>query len=185
MLLPRQLEQLGTLHPGAYGWALLCCGRDRDRAADVLQTSYARIIGGEAVFSGRSELRSFLFGVVRRVALEDERKRSRVSHRDQVAFSQAVERGPAPSPSAEVERSELQEGMQCALLRLPARQREILHLHFYEGLSLQEAAEVLGIGVGSARQHYERGKNAMRIHCQHLKEPAHARSAHETSYGQH
>jgi len=48
------------------------------------------------------------------------------------------------------------------LLRLSPRQRELLHLVFYQELTIEEAAGVLGISVGSARVHYERGKAAVR-----------------------
>ena len=44
----------------------------------------------------------------------------------------------------------------------PAAQREVLHLVFYEGCSLAEAAEVMGARLGTVRTHYERGKAALR-----------------------
>ncbi len=169
MLPAHHLEQLESLHTGAYGWALLCCSRDRDHAADVLQTSYARIIAGEARFDDRSDLRAFLFGVVKRVAHESQRSRCRSARREQAAGVAAYER-PEASVGSELEHTELQEHMRLALSRLSVRQREVLHLRFYEGVTIEAAAKILGIGVGSARRHYERGKKALREPCEGLRE---------------
>ena len=48
-----------------------------------------------------------------------------------------------------------------AVGRLAAQQRAMLHLVFYEDMSVREAAEVMGLSPGSASVHYDRGKKRL------------------------
>ena len=54
------------------------------------------------------------------------------------------------------------EHLRGALARLPLRQRDVLHLVFYQDLTIEETARVLSIAVGTARSHFERGKYRLR-----------------------
>jgi len=77
-------------------------------------------------------------------------------------FTRQFAPGGGPSGEDLASSSEVQGNLRRALLKLPVRQREVLHLVFYHDLSIQEAAKVMGVGIGSARTHYERGKSQLR-----------------------
>lgn len=155
--------QLKELHAAAFGWALSCCGWDRPAAEDVLQASYLKMLEGAARFDGRSGFRTWAFGVIRRTAQEARRRAAlgrwlplaRLVGRPEAAARQ-------PDPDVALAAADERSRLVKALAQLPIRQREVLHLVFYEDLSIADAASVLGIALGTARTHYERGKAALR-----------------------
>lgn len=154
-------EELEEMHTRSFAWALSCCQWDREEAADVLQASYLKVLEGRARFGSRSRFSTWLFGVIRHTALERRRKRAT---RKVLLLRHARELMPASDPRMEGPRSIPFEAAQLrnALTKLPRRQREVLHLVFYEDLSIREASEVMQVGLGSARVHYDRAKRRLR-----------------------
>jgi RNA polymerase sigma-70 factor (ECF subfamily) len=51
---------------------------------------------------------------------------------------------------------------QNALNQLSPQQNQILHLVFYQNLTIEEASEIMKIQIGTARTHYERGKRQLK-----------------------
>ena len=151
--------ELEKLHEAGFGWALSCCSRNHAQAEEVLQTVYLKILQGKACYRSESSLRTWLFAVIRKTAISERRKQV---VRTLTSFGRAPSQASETNQHVELERSEMQRRFQQALRQLPARQRETLHLVFYQDLSLSEAAEVMSISIGSARQHYERGKKRLR-----------------------
>lgn len=156
-------EELARHHRAAFGWALACCRWDPAAAEDVLQTAYLKIVDGRARFAGDAEFKTFLFGVIRRTASEERRRRV---VRAAFSLSWLTRNGHEPTVPAlglgPIVRDETSTALLAALRRLSPRQRDVLHLVFYQDLTIAEAALVMGISVGSARVHYERGKAQLR-----------------------
>jgi RNA polymerase sigma-70 factor (ECF subfamily) len=154
-------HELERLHEQCYSWALTCTGGRRDEAEDVLQMTYLAILEGEARFAGRSSLRTWLFAVIRNQASSRWRRarRSLAAIARLAVFAPSAEsHGATVEPAPGNERARVL----AALAALPQRQRQLLDLVFYRDLSIAEAADVLGIALGTARMHYERGKAALR-----------------------
>ncbi len=155
---PELTAKLEALHQASFGWARSCCAGDPDEAADVLQSCYEKVLAGRAAFAGRSSFRTWLFGVIRLTAFEARRRQARATRLN--AWD-----APLPEPEradAALLEAEQVETLRVALATLPARQREVLHLVFYEGMSVAQSAEVMELSVGSARVHYDRGKKRLR-----------------------
>ncbi len=128
-----------------------------------MQTSYLKLVDGRARYAGASEFKTFLFGVIRRTASEDRRRRALRSMISLGFFPGepdyvAVE----PTGLAPIIRDETSRELIAALEQLSPRQRDVLHLVFYQELTIAAAAAVLGVSIGSARAHYERGKARLR-----------------------
>jgi RNA polymerase sigma-70 factor (ECF subfamily) len=148
-------------HDSSWGWALLCCQGDREEAEDVLHSVYVGLLEGRMSFDGRSSFRTWFFSVVRKTAAKRRYSWLRRLEKLKTQWS-----GPAESQeSAEqyVFRTEIRTGLRELLGKLSTRQRQILQLVFYHDLSIQEAAQVMGVTIGSARTHYERGKSRLRM----------------------
>ena len=162
---PAELEVcLERLHSESFGWALSLSAGDAGMAEEVLQNAYLRIVSGRAVFGQRSSFRTWLFGVIRMVALEEQRRTRREEQRT-VWLDEANAPELADEQAGGGETPEDVEAVRelgAALGHLPERQRQVLHLVFYQEMSIAEAAAVMEITVGSARTHYERGKARLR-----------------------
>jgi len=159
---PTELKaQLRWLHKESFGWALHCCGREEPDAEDVLQTTYMKVLSGSARFEGRSAFRTWLFGVIRRTAQEHHR-RARLRERRAERLAGEADAFEAPQIERDLVRAESSRRLVEALELLSERQREVLHLVFYQDLTIEEAAGVMEVSLGSARTHYERGKARLR-----------------------
>ena len=157
-----QLErELEALHMECWGWALACCQRDRELAEDALQSAYLRVFSGRARFDGRSSVRTWVFGVIRLTAMEEQRRRRSWTTRKAGLETTVEVEDPAARADATAESSEQSATLLAALATVSPRQREVLQLVFYHGMTIDEAAKVMNVSIGSARTHYERGKKAL------------------------
>jgi len=167
-VLARQISQEVTtlegeierLHPASYGWALACCRFRRQEAEDVLQSAYLKVLDGRARYDGRSSVRTWLFGVIRKTAL-DARRRRWLEAMGLLRWNHANGAVTLVVSLDEVGNHQGRSRILRALSELPARQREVLDLVFYHGMTIAEAAEVMSVSVGAARVHYDRGKRRL------------------------
>lgn len=155
--------ELSALHEAAWAWSLMCCRGDRPRAEDVLQSAYVKALEGIGGYRADSTVKTWLFGIIRYTALSDWRVRLRRVELLERWFQEEQEIAQAPRAGVveSLLRGEQHAQLKEALAALSQRQREILTLVFYHELSIEEAAQVMGLPVGTARTHYARGKKQL------------------------
>lgn len=122
----------------AYAASLL---RDRSAAEEVTATAFERAYRKRDRFDARrGNPRAWLFAIARNAALDELRRRKRQSVLDRDPTD-----GTAAGTVESVERSERRLLLTAALERLMPRERELVALKFFAGLSNAEIAGVLGI----------------------------------------
>jgi len=154
-------SELERAHTAAFAWALRCAGT-RQEAEDALHEAYLRVLDGRARFEGRSSFRTWLFGVIRRTAAGERRRSLLRLGRLRRWFGGGDASWARQDAADELEGQEERAKLRGTLAGLSERQQQMMHLVFYQELTVQEAADVLGIPVGTARTHYERAKARLR-----------------------
>lgn len=134
--------------------------RDPDRADDVVQECLVRALGKANRWQPGTNLRAWLFVILRNCYIDQVR---RAGHHPAGGGVDPDRQslGTAESQEQRVALGEIRD----AFLRLKEEHREILLLVVVEGLGYQEAADVLGIPVGTVRSRVSRARQALNVAC--------------------
>lgn len=129
---------------------------DRAEAEDILQESYIRAFARIGEYSGEGRLGAWLASIVRNVAIDRARVRSRRSQHislevdmrridDDFPLDRARADESASNPDVAAERADMRRLIEEEVAQLPDQFRAVFILREVEGLSVEETAEYLGI----------------------------------------
>jgi len=143
---------------------------DREEAADAVQDALISAYRAAHTFRGQSAVTTWLHRITVNACLDRARKAAsrRTSLTDDTErLDQLLE----PHESAEVpaERRDLHRQLIAALAQLPAEQRAALVLVDMQGYPVAEAAEVLGVAVGTVKSRCARGRARLLPLVTHLR----------------
>jgi RNA polymerase sigma-70 factor (ECF subfamily) len=134
--------------------------QDRASAEDVTALAFERAYRRRRTFDRRrGEERAWLFGIARNAALDELRRRRRVTPllADPAAEPETVDDG----TEVTLRRTTLR----VALAELSAREREVVALKFHAGMSNADLASVLGVSESNAGTLLYRTMEKMRKAC--------------------
>lgn len=142
-------EQLITVyHARVFAFLRRLCGNESD-AEDLTQRTFARVWTSLGSFAGRSSVSSWIHGIAHHVYLDWRRSDRRTEARTDDWWASCPASGPGPSEIAVS--ADLASAAYAAVDRLDAESRSAVHLHYYQGLTLQETAEALDVSVGTVK----------------------------------
>ena len=145
---------------------------NRDEASDLTQDTFLRALRAIKTFRGESELKTWLF----RIAINESRNRFRWWKRRKrdltisldacVGESETRISDTLPDHSISPEESALsherETAINMALLDIREVYREAIILCDVEGMSYEETAAALGIGIGTVKSRISRGREELR-----------------------
>lgn len=126
-------------------------------AEDLLQTALTKTyLAWERIEDHRA-----LDGYVRRALLNTRTSQWRKRKVDEYSTDELPEPEPVHGPDP-AEQQAVRDAMWRAIVRLPARQRAMVVLRYYEDLSEVQTAEVLGVSVGTVKSAVSRALAKLR-----------------------
>lgn len=117
---------------------------DADRAREATQETALRFLKQLPGFQGRSEIRTWSLGIAINVAREMRRQREQ----DELTIDPP---GNGHGPDGELELRERAQIVNRVIGALPDRQREAVLLRFFEQLSVDQSATVMGCAPGTVK----------------------------------
>ncbi len=125
--------------------------RNRDDALDLTQETFIRAYRSRESFRGDSGIYTWLYKIAVNLALNHK-------SRSHTSSLQSIEDSPdlydSASPADSVTNAEINKQVDQAVSKLPARQRMVFVLRYYEEKSNAEIAKALGITEGAVKANY-------------------------------
>ena len=127
---------------------------DRSQAEDAVQETFLKVYRNLDSFRGESSEKTWIMKIAMRVCYD-------MNHAN---WYRLINRRVTLEmlPEASVPFEEKDSMLTLAVMQLPIRLREVILLHYYQGLNVNETAEVLGISQPSVSNRLKRGRERLR-----------------------
>lgn len=163
---PEAFNELVRRHRDRLWAVALRTTRNPEDAADAVQDALISAFRNAASFRGQAAVTTWLHRIVVNACLDLARRRasrSSVPLREEEAFQ-------PPDPRDRIAERELGLAIEEALGRLPLDQRAAIVLVDVQGFPVADAAEALGVPIGTIKSRCARGRARLAVQLGHLRE---------------
>lgn len=141
-------QWIEEFHPRIYAYLRRLTGHDTE-AADLTQRTFTQAWRSLPSFQGRSSPASWLHGIAYHLFVDWLRARRPTDERGPEWWAALPAEGPGPDELAASR--DHAATVFAAVDRLEDELRDTLHLHYYQGLTIDETAEALGIASSTVK----------------------------------
>ncbi len=149
-------DQLVAMIPHLRSFARGLCGW-RDMADDLAQDTMTRAWSARASFTPGTNFRAWMFMIMRNQFYTSIRKSNRMTSLDPEVAERTLVQMPEQQHHIHIA------DVAKALQKLPFEQREVLLLIGANGVSYEEAAEIIGCAIGTIKSRLARGRRALAV----------------------
>jgi RNA polymerase sigma-70 factor (ECF subfamily) len=150
-----------------YSIALYFFSGDAESAKDISQEIFLKLFTKMAQFRNDAEFATWLYRMVANACLDEQRRRRRfVSFGDAFEETDLVER---KSQEERYIRLEVADSVKAAIADLKPKLRMAILLKYFEDLSYEEMAAVLGCSIGTVASRLNRGHKILARKLRHLR----------------
>jgi len=131
-----------------------------DEAADLTQRTFSKAWLSLGSFQGRSSFSTWLHGIAYHVYLDWLRKLNPLEARTEEWWEAYASDRPGPDEDAATR--DLARQLYFWVNQLEEARKQVIHLHYYQNISLSETAEALGIAASTVKYRLREALDALR-----------------------
>jgi RNA polymerase sigma-70 factor (ECF subfamily) len=132
-----------------YSYLRRLCGSTAD-AEDLTQQTFLKVWSSLDGFAGRSKFSTWLYRIAHNTYIDSQRANAgRTRDRSEQWWAECIDKN--PGPFSDVAERQIARRLYETVEKLDDDKRDVVHLHYYQGLSIRETAKVLGIATSTVK----------------------------------
>jgi RNA polymerase sigma-70 factor (ECF subfamily) len=141
-------ELLKIYYADIFAYLRRLCGSQAD-GEDLTQQTFLKVWRSLDSFRGRSKFSTWLYRIAHNTYIDWQRRNNRIQSQSDQWWQQCMDK--SPGPFAHAAERQMAKHLYRAVEQLDEAKKQVVHLHYYQGLSLRETARVLNISTSTVK----------------------------------
>jgi len=142
-------ELLGMCYADIFAYLRRLCGSQQN-AEDLTQETFLKVWSSLSSFKGRSSFSTWLHRIAYNTFIDSQRRRAtQIQSPSDETWQEWIDNN--PGPFADAAERQTAKRLYEVVDKLDDGKKHVVHLHYYQGLSLRETAKVLNISTSTVK----------------------------------